>query len=196
MLTKTAMTPRPADAGFAEALAGLRQNLRAFLRKRMSNADLAEDVLQDVFLKALLAHRAGRRIDNLSGWLYAAARTTLADHYRSQGVSLEELDDEMPAGDPDEPTMHQELSACLQPFIARLPALYRDTLMASELQGRSLRSLAAEQGVTVSAIKSRAARGRAMLRKALLECCHVEVRDGLVSDYQRKPSSACRGKCA
>jgi RNA polymerase sigma-70 factor (ECF subfamily) len=91
--------------------------------------------------------------------------------------------------------MHQELSLCLRPFIEKLAPLYRDTLIATEFRGATMRSLAEAQGVSVSAIKSRAARARAMLRDALLACCSVEIEDGLVSDFRKIDSTGCGVKC-
>ncbi len=56
--------------------------------------------------------------------------------------------------------------------------------------------LAESQCVSVSAIKSRAVRARAMLKETLLACCHVEVVDGFVSDYHRVTPERCGGKCS
>jgi RNA polymerase sigma-70 factor (ECF subfamily) len=187
----------PATEDIEDAFLRLRQSLRGYLRRRLPDRTQADDLLQDVFLKALTSRRSGRRIENLSGWLYTATRTALIDHYRSQGTPTEalDLDKDWPREEAEELQMHQELSSCLRPFIERLPVLYRETLIATELEGATMRTLAENQGVSVSAIKSRAARGRAMLKEALLACCHIEMKGGLVTDYHRKPTSGCDGKC-
>ena len=76
--------------------------LRGYLRHWMRNADDAEDLLQEVFLKAL---RQGGRfcdIENARAWLFQVARNALADRLR---VAREQVplpsDDElaMPTGD-------------------------------------------------------------------------------------------------
>lgn len=145
-------------------------------------------------MKALTTQQAGRPIRNLTGWLYAATRSALADYYRAQGAPTVALDDEWPVDEVDDLTLHQELSSCMRPFIEQLPAVYRETLVAAELEGKTMRAMAEEQRVSVSAIKSRAARGRAMLKKAMLACCAIEMNDGLVADYHRRPAPACGGK--
>lgn len=180
-----------------EAFARLRESLRSYLRRRLPDSVQAEDLLQGVFLKALATQRSGRRIENLSGWLYAATRNALVDYYRAMPAAAEVLDEEFPAPDDeaDEMKMHRELSTCLRPFIERLPTLYRDTLIATELEGETMRALAEDEGVSVSAIKSRASRGRSLLRAALLACCHIEMQGGRVSDYHRKPTPGCDGPC-
>ncbi|MBI1772800.1 MAG: sigma-70 family RNA polymerase sigma factor [Burkholderiales bacterium] len=178
-----------------KASGDLQASLRAYLRRRIADSSQADDLLQDIFVKALLSKRAGRQIDNLTGWLYAAARTTVVDYYRSQGVSMEELDENMPEQQADDLQLHAGLASCLQVFIQQLPDKYRDTLMATELQGCSLRHLADQEGLSLSAIKSRAARGRSMLKDKVLACCHVEIQDGLVTDYHRHAVTKCGRKC-
>jgi RNA polymerase sigma-70 factor (ECF subfamily) len=188
-----AMPPTTEDLG--AAFAQLRQGLRGYLRRHLSDPALADDLLQDVFVKALASKQAGRHIENLTGWLYAATRTTLVDHFRATRTPMEALSDEIPNAESDDLWMHQELSSCLKLFIEKLAPLYRGTLIAIEFQGATMRSLAEAQGVSVSAIKSRAARARAMLREMLLACCSVKMQGGLVSDYRPINPSACGGEC-
>lgn len=173
----------------------LRQGLLSYLSRRLPHSAHAEDLLQDVFLKAISALKSNDSIDNLTGWLYTIARSTLADYYRAHKVKMEELDFDIETEDDDNFERHQELANCLQPFIDELPALYRDTLIANELQGKKLRTLAHDEGLSLSAIKSRAARGRSLLKEKLLNCCEVELRGGLVDDYFRNPSPAPKKKC-
>ncbi|HSG64955.1 MAG TPA: sigma-70 family RNA polymerase sigma factor [Gammaproteobacteria bacterium] len=181
---------QPQSAGLAAAFADVRGRLRDYLRRRLPDAAIADDALQDIFVKALASEAAGRAIGNLTGWLYAAARTTIADHYRAAQVPMEEVSDELAEAEPDELAAHQALATCLRPMVERLPPIYRNALIATELEGKTMRAVAEQEGVSVSAIKSRAARGRAMLRDAVLECCEVELADGVVSDYRR--IEACR----
>jgi RNA polymerase sigma-70 factor (ECF subfamily) len=56
--------------------------LRGWLRHRLGNAVDADDMLQDLFIKAL---RQGERfcaIDNARAWLFEAGRNALADRMR------------------------------------------------------------------------------------------------------------------
>jgi RNA polymerase sigma-70 factor, ECF subfamily len=182
------------DLGATFAL--LRQSLRSYLRRRIPNAERAEDLLQDVFVKALASERAGHRVENVTGWLYAVARTTLVDYYRASGAPMETIDENIPNFETDDMRLHQELSACLKPFVEQLAPIYRDTLIATDFQGETMRSLAEKHKVSVSAIKSRASRARTMLKEKLLACCNVEMADGVVSDYHRLSPSSCGGKCA
>ncbi len=178
------------------AFATLQKSLCNYLRRQVDDPDIAEDLVQDVFVKALAAINANQEPSNLTGWLYTVARTTVVDHYRSKRLDIE-LDENLPdIQQANDELLNQELATCLKPLVLQLPAIYRDTLLATDFDGRTMSSLAEEQGLSPSAIKSRTSRARAMLREKLLECCHVELSGGIVTDYQRRSSSSCGNGCA
>lgn len=185
----------PEDLG--AVFAALHSSLRNYLRRRVGDAVLAEDLMQDVFVKAMAAISANRAPRNLTGWLYAAARTRAADYYRSTPSSTAGLDDDLPdLGAANDQLLQQELATCIKPLALQLPPIYRDTVLAADFDGRTLRSIAAEQGLSVSAVKSRASRARSMLRDELLRCCHVEISNGVITDYHRRTSDQCGGACS
>lgn len=190
-----AVEPAPTtDLGLA--FAEVHSRLRSYLRRRVSNHAVAEDLLQDLFVKAMTAINTQRAPGNLVGWLYAAARTTVIDYYRANRTDQIELDEGLVAAESsNDEQSHQELATCLKPLVEKLPPLYRDTLLAIEFEGASLRSIAAAQGLSLSAIKSRASRGRMLLKEKLLACCQVEIANGLVQDYHPNTISSCGGLC-
>ena len=191
----TAAATTSADLG--AAFTALRGSLRNYLRRRVNDTALIEDLIQEVFVKASVAIGANRPPRNLTGWLYAAARTTVIDHYRSVRHDTMELNDDFADTQHiNDELLHQELATCLRPLAQQLPAIYRDTLLATEFEGKTMRTLAEEQGVSLSAIKSRASRARLMLKEKLLECCHVETSCGTVTDYSRRSSSTRGRGCA
>ncbi|NWG39891.1 MAG: sigma-70 family RNA polymerase sigma factor [Hydrogenophilaceae bacterium] len=171
----------------AQALADSRRALLAFLRRQVGDAALAEDLLHEVFVKALTAKQTPA---NPHGWLRTVTRTTLADYYRARHLA-EPLDDEVPAPSESDTRLHEALATCLRPLAEALPPLYRDTLLATEFEGRPLRELAAAEGVSLSAIKSRASRARALLKAQVLACCQVEFDAGLVDDFAQRPGATC-----
>lgn len=182
------------------AFVSLRQGLAGYLRKQVGDAVIAEDLLQDVFVKALLAIRANKAPHNLPAWLYTVARTTVIDHYRAarpetQPWEADEEQAEVALMANDDAQGYDNLAACLTPLIDLLPPIYRDTLKASDFAGTPLKTLATEQGVSLSAIKSRASRARAMLKEELLICCQVELSTHGVVDYDCDASVNCAGAC-
>ena len=176
-----------------EAFAALRSPLVSYLRKQVGNRATAEDLVQQVFTKALATQHSGRLVGNLTGWLYAVARTTAIDYHRSKGSTSTEYTDNL-AGPPEEDDEHlqAELASCLRPLVETLPAIYRDTLIAIDFDGDSMRAVARSKGLSISAIKSRSSRGRRLLKAKLLECCQVEVaRNGAILDYHRRTFTCC-----
>lgn len=190
------MTLNQSEKDLRLASSRLRQRLRTYLRRRVPDLTVADDLLQDIFVKAIASERAGHQIRNLTGWLHAAARTTVIDYYRTRGEPMQELDESTPAHEVHDIRLHEEITDCLKPLMEQLPASYRDTLIATDIHGETMRSVAEKEQVSISAIKSRASRARARLKEKLLACCHVEMTDGLVSDYRCISTPLCGEECA
>lgn len=182
------------------AFAELQRELHAYLQKRLNNRSLAEDLCQEVFMKALMANRSSpNEIHNIRAWLYTLARNVLADYYRSAQQNMdsraEDLDEGLLAStneDENEIEAHHRLSHCLRPFIEELSPMYREAIISADFDGVKLADMAVAQNKSLSAIKSRVVRARALLKDKVLACCHVELQDGLVTDYhQRHRSQKC-----
>ena len=178
----------------SEAYQSLRRPLLAFLRKLTGDSEVAEDLLHDVVLKALASGMDDSRSTprNLTGWLYAVARNAAMDHHRRMRPHTELPDDlQAPAPDEDE-AMLAALASCLRPAADRLPETYRGTVIASEFERRPLADVAREQGVSLSAVKARASRGRRLLQQEIVECCRVALSaQGKVLDYDTRKAARC-----
>lgn len=162
----------------------MRGALRHYLQRQLGDGSLAEDLVQDVFVKALKAIREDRAPRDLPAWLYRSARTTLIDFWRTHPPRGDVNAEDLPSHEEEDAVrLHQQLAMCLRPMAESLPSHYRDALLAADFDGRKLKALAEEEGVSLSAIKSRVSRGRGLLREQVLECCHVETGDGWVQDY-------------
>ncbi|MCW5632406.1 MAG: sigma-70 family RNA polymerase sigma factor [Rubrivivax sp.] len=176
-----------------ESYAGLRRSLLGFLRKHTGDPQVAEDLLHDVMVKALQAEEKGTGSPrHLAGWLYAVARNAAMDHHRSRRPA-EELPEDLaaPEGTGEDETA-AELANCLRPLAERLPATYRDTLIAAEFDHLALAEVARRQGLTLSAVKTRASRGRRLLKEELVACCRIALSaQGEVLDYDTRSASGC-----
>jgi RNA polymerase sigma-70 factor (ECF subfamily) len=176
----------------ADLYGEVRRSLLAFLRKHTGDAQVAEDLLHDVVVKALVASQDGNDAPhNLTGWLYAVARNAAMDLHR-RARPTEELPEDLQAPSSDEDATAAELANCLRPMAERLPGTYRDTVIAAEFDGMSLADVAKAQGLSLSAVKTRASRGRRLLQQELVECCRVALSPkGAVTDYDVKKAAAC-----
>ena len=84
-----------------------------------------------------------------------------------------------------------DLASCMRPLAEQLPPKYRDTLLATDFEHRPMKDLADREGLSLSAVKSRAARARALLRSQLTRCCQIEFEDGAVTSVVARPDGDC-----
>lgn len=184
---------RPDATTLEGTYAQLRGGLLAFLRKHTGDAHVAEDLLHDVVLKALAACSDGASAPrNLTGWLYAVARNAAMDHHR-RNRPTEDIAEELAASDVDDgEAAIADLANCLRPVAEQLPDTYRETLIAAEFDGLTLAEVAQRLGLSLSAVKTRASRGRRLLQQQLVECCRVALSaNGQVVDYDVNRVAAC-----
>jgi RNA polymerase sigma-70 factor (ECF subfamily) len=177
----------------AASYARVRKSLLAYLRKHTGDAQVAEDLLHDVMLKALVAlEHAENAPRNLTGWLYAVARNAAMDHHRRTRPTAEQAEDFPAPVEDDEAAMFVELSSCLRPLAEGLPETYRQTLIGAEFDGLSLAEVAKVQRISLSAAKTRTSRGRRLLRQRLVDCCRVSLStQGAVVDFDAGKAAKC-----
>ena len=85
MTTATAPSAMDAEAIWRE----LRVPLLAFIARRVSDPDTAEDILQDIMLR-IHRHSSDRtQPASITAWLYGVARNAIIDHYRRASVRRE-----------------------------------------------------------------------------------------------------------
>jgi RNA polymerase sigma-70 factor (ECF subfamily) len=127
--------------------------LRGWLRHRLHDQALADDLLQDIFLKAL---RQGERFDAVQktrAWLFEVARNTLAVQLRVARNTVE-LPEDLPAL-VVEPDTVGTLTACLPRVLSELSDEDREALTLCDLQGMSQAEFSRTKGLGLSAAKSR-----------------------------------------
>ena len=163
-----------------------RDELFRFILKRVRNHAAAEDIVQEVLVKAYARQGTLKDVARLRPWLYQITRNAIIDHYRMQKPSAaipSELIHEETDGETDR--ARWELARCLVPLIDELAGPYREALKLTELESLTQQEAASRLGISLSGAKSRVQRGRKLLRELLLKCCQVEVdRRGDIVDYQ------------
>ena len=185
------------DDGFWNEIA---DRLRRFIRSRVEDSHTADDLVQDVILKAQLnLHSAP--MHKLSAWMFQIAINVVIDHYRSRIHRRSALLDEETAVEETEPAMVTELSGCIRPMLARLPDAYREALEQTDLGELTQTELAKQLGLSLPGVKSRVQRAREQLRTVLVSCCAPKTgRDWSVighgcdcqpPDYCSKKSGKC-----
>lgn len=147
--------------------------LRGFLRQRLDAPDLAEDLLQEVFLRALRQGQGFCRLEQSRAWLFQVARNALIDHARTTRPHAPLPETLVAPGEEERPPV-DALDACLGRNLARLSAEDRAILEACDLRGQTVKAYAQHAGLSLAAAKSRLLRARQRLRDALVQHCQVQ----------------------
>jgi RNA polymerase sigma-70 factor (ECF subfamily) len=159
--------------------------LRSFIRRRVKDDHVADDLLQDVFVRIHNNLASVTDEDRLSAWLFRIARNVVTDHYRRQSDIT--LNQGAPQTDQDtgDENFNEQVGEWLSNLVTHLPDDYREAVTMSELDGVRQTEIAERIGLSASGTKSRVQRGRKLLKEMLLQCCHFEFdRRGNVIDYE------------
>ena len=177
-----------------------RQRLFAYVRQMLASQSRqdAEDVLQDVFVRAFGALRADDRQVNVRAWLYRVAHNRCIDHLRRPIPAPADVFEmsRTPLHDPLEDAQRREDLRRLVTDVGRLPEQQRSALLMREIDGMSYADLATALDVTVPAVKSLLVRARLGLveaAEARTTDCAV-IREDLVAAYDRGVKASGRAR--
>ncbi|MCH7873346.1 MAG: sigma-70 family RNA polymerase sigma factor [Planctomycetes bacterium] len=141
--------------------------LYRFVSRRAGRSrQLAEDITQETYLRAVAQWKNGRRPENALAWLQTVARNLLLNHYRRrspeslEASSVECVLQAEPVEDPD-------ATAVVYWGLAHLGRSRRRLLEAFYIEGRSTRKIATDLGVTERAVEGRLRRARQALKVRL-----------------------------
>jgi RNA polymerase sigma factor (sigma-70 family) len=155
------------DRRISEAFAREAARLGRFIRGRVADVGVAEDILQDVFSEFIEAERLMHPIEQAGAWLFRVARNRIADWFRrkkpetrapieAQGAELS-WEDTLPSSDagPDAQYLREQMLQDLIDALRELPDAQREAFIAHEIEGLSFREIAALSGESVNTLLSR-----------------------------------------
>lgn len=152
-----------ARRGDADAFAGLyRDNVQAIYRYillRVSDAQLAEDLTGDVFMRALKSISTYQDQGKpFIAWLYRIAHARVVDHYRRSGRRPpdSDLEDEpLPVStDLDQSLLRRQAAQALRTAIQQLTDEQQQVVVLRFIEGQSLEATAQIMGKNANAIKA------------------------------------------
>mgnify|MGYP001266357337 CR=1 FL=1 len=189
----------PTEATTEEVWARFHASLTRFVSRRVKRPVDVDDIVQQVFVRVHVGLPRLRDQDRVHAWIFRTARNAIADYYRAPGarreIAVGDLGDVdaaagVPVGADEDTGAMAELSRCLEPLLAGIPARDVAILNLIEVEGLSQAAAARQAGISLSGMKSRVQRARARLRDAVEDCCRVELdrRGGIVAYESRRPS--------
>jgi RNA polymerase sigma factor (sigma-70 family) len=161
---------------------------RSFLRRRISDEALVEDLLQQSFVRAVEHQHSLRNDDSVVAWFYRVLRNTVIDYYRSHGAEsrrdeafLQELTH---LGEDKEPPLDEMKAAvcqCLHDVMPELRSNYSELLRRIDLEGEAPAKVAHDLNITLNNLTVRLHRARQALREGLEQSCGVCSQHGCLN---------------
>jgi RNA polymerase sigma-70 factor (ECF subfamily) len=144
-----------------------------FLARLSQRRDVAEDLLEETWLR-LVAHRSTLRADTrLAPWLFTVGRNLYASHCRARQVeqshaaSLVDLWPSPASRSPFEVVAANETERRIEAALATLPVTCREAVLLVATEGLTPAEAAEVCGVSPEAMRQRVSRGRALLARRL-----------------------------
>jgi RNA polymerase sigma factor (sigma-70 family) len=143
--------------------------VHAFISNKVRRPEVADDLTSMVFLKAFRWLLEDRGIRQVRSWLYATARTTIADYWQEQlkrhALPLEAIEDSIIVS--FERLENEQTQQRVQYLLSSLPAREREVLLLRYLQGYTAAEVGQELGLNTGHV--RVLQLRALRQVALFE---------------------------
>jgi RNA polymerase sigma factor (sigma-70 family) len=165
------------DTASQRVVAQLVENHREFLRflesKLGGDRALAEDILQEAFVKGLAKAREIREGDSASAWFYRVLRNAVIDHARRRAAGSRRIDAFAAELERElqQPETIQQVCQCVKRLAETLKPEYAEAVRRIEVEGMSVKDFAASIGISSGNAAVRVFRAREALREQVVRSC-------------------------
>jgi RNA polymerase sigma-70 factor (ECF subfamily) len=165
-------------ASDSEVISRLVANHRAFLEfltRRVGDRSLAEEILQDAFVRGVSRVEQLQDTESALAWFYRTLRNAVTDHHRrktSRSVALEKYASEFEVGDAVTLADAKEIACrCVSELAGNLAPAFADALQRIEIEGMPVSEYASVVGITANNAAVRVFRARRALRREVERAC-------------------------
>jgi RNA polymerase sigma-70 factor (ECF subfamily) len=179
-----AIARRRDEAACRELVRRYERPIFSLIYRMVRNRELAEDLAQETFIKALNALESYRPEYKFSSWLFKIANNAAIDHLRKRELDTLSLEGSPHADTPQlveatalqigekaetalEAVEHKELGGEIERAIARLRPEYRTCILLRHVEGRAYEEIADILNLPLGTVKTYIHRARNELRIAL-----------------------------
>ncbi len=189
--------------GSSEGALRDRDAVRRFLLRLVRDEALADDLVQEVFVRAQRTRSPYRSEASERSWLCAIGLNLVRDHYRASSrnpAAANESDafDRLSCDaeeDPEQQVMEAEMTDCIAEFVVQLPRPQCDVVALHDAGGLTHREIAALLDISEANSRVILHRGRKALRALLEEGCVLSFdSDGI--PCQRRPPGDGNESCS
>jgi RNA polymerase sigma factor (sigma-70 family) len=143
-----------------------------FVNRRIGNRALAEEIVQDAFVRSL--DRGSEIRDSVLGWFYRVLRNAVVDRQRRQAVANRRLDEfaaELESRGDGGEDLAGVVCRCVGQLAETLKPEYADALRRIEIEGVPVKDYADAAGISANNAGVRIFRARDALRKQVARSC-------------------------
>jgi len=150
------------------------QDVKQFIRSKVREEYVANDLLQETFIKVHTKIDTLHDQNKLKSWIFTIARNTILDHFKQHENSREFFENDLILE--EEKPVHNEKD-CLHGIIKRLHKKYRDPLFLSDIKGMKQTEIAQQLNLQLSTTKSRIQRARKQIAQGYMACCDFKLNE-------------------
>jgi RNA polymerase sigma factor (sigma-70 family) len=185
---------RDTTSEVAEIFVANHRQFLSFLERRVGSRAVAEDILQEAFVRGMGTQLRADEQDSVIAWFYRTLRNAAVDYHRRHKTANKaldafaaETDDEL---QPDA-EMHAAVCQCVKQLADTLKPAYADALNRIEVDGVSVKDYAAEAGISTSNAAVRVFRAREALRGQVARSCGTCAEHGCLDCTCGSPAGGC-----
>lgn len=161
------------------------KDLQYFIISKVKDTTIADDILQDTFIKIHTKLHTLKDITKLKSWCFTVARNSILDYWKSTNQTFEIANFE------DETALKEDTHTekdCLRGILQNLPKKYRDPLFLSDIKGLKQQEVATQLKQSLPTTKSQIQRARKLIAQGFMDCCGYVLNEegNLVGELQEK----------
>lgn len=145
------------------------ENIRSFAYYKTGDVDLAEDIVQETFLK-IWTNRSEVKSDTLKSLLYTIASNIIKNHFKHQKVVFNFQKNDQPnelSDETDSNLRQEELNRELQDALAEIPEKSREVFLMNRIEGLTYTDIADRLSLSVKAIEKRMSEALSIIRSRI-----------------------------
>lgn len=163
---------------YGELVERYQQRIFNLVGRMVGRREAAEDLVQEIFIKAFRKIGGFRFESSFFTWLYTIALNTCRNYYRRPEPLRSALDVEenealveraSPTEAPDEQVFRRQRAELIRRVLDQLPPDQKEVLIMCDLEGLSYQQIADLTGVPIGTVRSRIFRARSNLKGLLPE---------------------------
>ncbi|ARV15201.1 sigma-70 family RNA polymerase sigma factor [Polaribacter sp. SA4-12] len=160
-------------------------DLKRFIISKVKDTAIADDILQDTFIKIHTKLHTLKDANKLKPWCFTIARNSILNYWKSTNKTFEIADFETETEITE--NKHTEKD-CLKGILNNLPKKYRDPLFLSDIKGLKQQEVALQLNQSLPTTKSQIQRARKLIAQGFMDCCgFVLNKEGnLIGEIQEK----------